>query len=104
MENQSRTAYIAVRFDEEGVTTNTLCSIEDDRMAVRSVKTPYLDNGGLRCPACGGQVENEGGHTWEASNVLTIGAKCQECEATWYDVFILAGFLNLKTSPPLRGL
>jgi len=51
----------------------------------------YVDKSGQRCPFChSDSVEVNG--TFDPENG-TIPVECNECDATWYDYYQLAGWI-----------
>ena len=64
-------------------------------MPVKMTTKEYMDNGACKCPVChsedieGGSVEIDAGQAWQPM-------ACNDCTATWNDVYKLTGFDELK--------
>ncbi len=56
----------------------------------------YVKKGGGVCPKCHSS-EIEGGSVEIDGACASQGVNCLACEATWTDVYHLAGFIDLET-------
>jgi RNase P subunit RPR2 len=61
----------------------------------------YADIGGLHCPAC--RASSIDGHDWtvDSKGQATWKCTCNECGASWIDIYQLTGYANLELEEPL---
>jgi len=66
---------------------------------IPEIENKYITDGGSRCPSCG-SIELDPGEKDSDSNYVRQHIECNDCDASWIDVYTLTGIDKLEPGKP----